>query len=285
MANICVCCNHPKRLQIDRDIIQGVSNSVIAKKYGLANPDLVGRHAKSHLSKQLVTAWHQKDLDESRDLLGEIDKLVERTKTILDKAEKQNQLKTALAGIRELRGSYELMSRIAFSLHQAKEKDIELARIESGEHEYQQEQDFKEKLKVLSMPELSLFNALLDKIESQDADMRPIGEALNRPMLYLSWLESPEEYAAAFNPLGIEHVDLLEPLTIEPLEPLSLDDPPEPDPDPDPPMKRTKKRGPGRPPGSRNKKRGPGRPPGSRNKKTDHRRSKRGRPLKAKATT
>jgi hypothetical protein len=242
------------------------------------DPQAIRNHHLNHLSRQLVQAWERKQDAESRDLLGEIDELVERTKVILDKAEKQNKLKTALAGIRELRGSYELMSRIAFSLHQAKEKDIELARIESGEADYQLEQDFKEKLGILSMPELMLFNALLDKIESQDKDMRPIGEALNRPMLYLSWLESPDEYEAAFNPLGIKHIDLLEPLTIEPLtiepiEPLSLDDPPDPDPDPaDTPMKRTKKRG-------------PGRPPGSRNKKTDHRRSKRGRPLKAKSTT
>ena len=271
MTMVCQVCNSYNRPDIDKALMQGKSYSKLANQYDL-DPQAIRNHHLNHLSRQLVQAWERKQDAESRDLLGEIDELVERTKTILDKAEKQNQLKTALAGIRELRGSYELMSRIAFSLHQAKEKDIELARIESGEHDYQLEQDFKEKLGILSQPELKLYAALLDKIHSQDPDKRPIGEALNRPMLYLSWLESPEEYEAAFNPLGIEHIDLLEPLTIEPLEPLSLDDPPAPDPDPaDKPMRRTKKRG-------------PGRPPGSRNKKTDHRRSKRGRPLKEKAT-
>ncbi|EIM63234.1 hypothetical protein DespoDRAFT_01274 [Desulfobacter postgatei 2ac9] len=269
MTQVCQVCQSYNRPDIDRALIQGKSYSKLANQYDL-DPQAIRNHHLNHLSRQLVQAWERKQDAESRDLLGEIDELVERTKGILDKAEKKGQLKTALAGIRELRGSYELMSRIAFSLHQAKEKDIELARIESGEADYQLEQDFREKLKVLSMPELMLFNALLDKIESQDKDRRPIGEALERKTLYMQWLESPEEYEAAFNPLGIEHIDLLEPLKVEPLEPLGLDDPP--DPEPDPPMTRTKKRG-------------PGRPPGSRNKKTDHRRSKRGRPLKVKSTT
>jgi hypothetical protein len=246
--------------------MQGHSYTKIAKKYDLDH-QAVRNHHLNHLSRQLVQAWERRQDAESRDLLAEIDDLVTRTKKILDTAERKGKLKTALAGIRELRGSYELMSRIAFSLHQAKQADIEAARIESGEHEAQQEQEFIEKLKILSQPELKLYAALLEKIHSQDADMRPIGEALNRPMLYLSWLESPDEYAAAFNPLGIKHIDLLEPLKVEPIEPLDLN----PDPAPDPPMTRTKKRG-------------PGRPAGSRNKKTDHRRSKRGRPLKSKAT-
>ena len=268
MTMTCTVCNSYHRPSVDSALMQGHSYAKIARDYDLS-ADAVRNHHLNHLSRQLVQAWERKQDAESRDLLGEIDELVERTKTILDMAEKQNQLKTALAGIRELRGSYELMSRIAFSLHQAKQQDMELKRIESGEHDYQQEQDFKEKMKILSMPELSLFNALLEKIHTQDADKRPIGEALNRPMLYLSWLEQPEEYEKAFNPLGIKHVDLLEPLTIDPIESLQIEpltiDPA------DKPMTRTKKKG-------------PGRPPGSRNKKTDHRRSKRGRPLKEKAT-
>jgi hypothetical protein len=246
--------------------MQGHSYTKIAKKYDLDH-QAVRNHHLNHLSRQLVQAWERKQDAESRDLLGEIDFLVIRTKGILDKAEKQGKLKTALAGIRELRGSYELMSRIAFSLHQAKEKDIELARIESGEADYQQEQEFIEKLKILSQPELKLYAALLEKIHSQDVDMRPIGKALNRNILYMAWLESPDEYEAAFNPLGIEHIDLLEPLTIEPIEPLDLN----PDPEPDPPMTRTKKPG----------KRGPGRPPGSKNKRKPFVRSKKWAPAKA----
>jgi hypothetical protein len=258
MGMTCTVCNSYYRNDVDRALMQGKGYSKIARDFDL-DPQAVRNHHLNHLSRQLVQAWERKVDAESRDILAEIDFIVERTKRILDKAEKQGKLKTALAGIRELRGSYELMSRIAFSLREAKEQDLQAKRIESGEHDYQQEQDFKERLKILSQPELKLYAALLDKIHSQDADMRPIGKALNRDMLFLSWLESPDEYEAAFNPLGIQHIDLLEPLTIEPLEPLeplSLDDSPAPDPDPDPadtPMKRTKKRGPGRPPGSKNK--------------------------------
>lgn len=258
MTMTCSVCNSYHRHSVDSALMQGHSYAKIARDYDLS-ADAVRNHHLNHLSRQLVQAWERRQDAESRDLLAEIDELVIRTKKILDVAERKGKLKTALAGIRELRGSYELMSRIAFSLHQAKQADIEAARIESGEHEAQQEQEFIEKLKILSQPELKLYAALLDKIHSQDADQRPIGKALNRPMLYLSWLESPDEYAAAFNPLGIEHIDLLEPLKvepIEPLEPLSMSDPLD-----DAPMQRTRKaseplrRGPGRPKGTTGSKR------------------------------
>ena len=305
MANICVCCNHPKRLQIDRDIIQGVSNSVIAKKYGLANPDLVGRHAKSHLSKQLVTAWHQKDLDESMDLLNRIDLVLKRAERIFKRNYSAGKDGMALKALSEQRQVFQLLSNISFQLHQARLAELEIAQREDGTHEGQESERFYEQIaEILTDHELMLLNKLLEKAQTGDTSIDVVREYLPDP-LTIAMLEierayvqaeTPEQHAEAteiaskFIPCeqkpGVDRPywsGLDDPQKIDPRKrrgpsmPLVDDDPPEPDPDPaddpaDKPMQRTKKRG-------------PGRPPGSRNKKTDHRRSKRGRPLKAKSTT
>jgi hypothetical protein len=292
MGNICVCCNHPKRLQIDRDVIQGLSNSVIAKKYGLANPDLVARHAKSHLSKQLVTAWEAKELDESMDLLGSIDKMLRRCERIFKRSYKQEKDLVALKALGEQRQTFQLLSNISFQLHQARLAELEIAQREDGTHEFQEtEQFYEEVAEILTDHELMLLSKLLEKIETRDSDIDVIKEYLPDPVstamlaiekCYMQ-ANTPEETAQAasiasqYTPPALRpgldrpHWGALDDLPPDPAPdprklkgpqiPIDPDPAEDPDPEPDPPLTRTRKasepvkRGRGRPKGTTGSKR------------------------------
>ena len=167
MARSCGCCNHDNRLGLDRDVCGGLSYTKIARKYGVSR-DSVAYHAENHLSHQLVTAIGKKAALENLDLLGEIEDLLQRTKRILTEAEDKKKYNLALAAIREARGVYELLSKIAFSLHQVRLTELELERERSGEAERERQEAYDGRLAVLSDSELDLFERLCLKIQNQD---------------------------------------------------------------------------------------------------------------------
>ena len=104
MTMVCQVCTHNKRLNIDRELVAGGNQSAIARNYNVSL-DSVHRHAKEHISRQLAAAFQKKELAESMDILSEVESLIRRTKKILDKAEKEGKLNTALNAIAQARGS------------------------------------------------------------------------------------------------------------------------------------------------------------------------------------
>jgi len=275
MTMICTICNHPKRLLIDREIVQGISNSVIARKYGLSNPDLVARHAKTHMSRQLAQAWEKKDLNESMDLLGRIDQLIKRCEKIFRRNYAEGKDTVALKALSEQRQTFQLLSNISFQLHQARLAELEIAQREDGSHEYQEAKDFNQQVaNILTDYELMLLNKLLEKVETQNPNIDVVNEYLPDP--YITALEAMEKaYFEANTPEELEeatgvggkylhaclpgvhrpHWAALDtpPDPETPLDDMDEDQPEQvPDTVPEQPMTRTKqKRGPGRPPGSK----------------------------------
>ena len=61
MPMACKVCNHPQRLKIDREIVQGKSLAGISKRYGVPWNSL-DSHKSNHLSRQLVQAYEKKEL-------------------------------------------------------------------------------------------------------------------------------------------------------------------------------------------------------------------------------
>jgi hypothetical protein len=171
MADACRVCNHPHRLAIDRELVQGKSKAGISRRYSVPYNSVDG-HAQNHLSHQLRTAYEKKSALEGLDLLSEIEELIRRTKRILDKAESENKLNTALNAIGQARGSYELLSKIAFSLHQARVMELELEREKAGANDQAAAAEYQESLSILDDWELELFEQLIDKIHSGDERKR-----------------------------------------------------------------------------------------------------------------
>lgn len=167
VKSTCVICCKPERLQIDREIVQGANYASLAKKHGVSYNSMYN-HACNHLSRQMVQAARQKDLMASMDIIGDVEDLIQRTKRILDEVEAKKRHGTALQAIRELRGHYELLSKIAFALHQARLAELEQSQLNAEFDEEQAQQAAMKRLRVLSLDELKLYHALTDKLDKQE---------------------------------------------------------------------------------------------------------------------
>jgi len=196
MGMVCQACNSSKRIQIDRDIVQGKSYSGIARTYGLGI-ESVRLHAKNHLSKQLVRAWDTKELDESMDLMGRIDKMLSRAEKIFKRNYVAKKDNTALKALGEQRKVFELLSNISFQLHQARISELELMRREDGSHDRQEaEQFFQNVSEVLTDHELMLLSKLIEKAEAKDMTIDVVAEYLPDPVS-LSMLHIEQQYMKA----------------------------------------------------------------------------------------
>lgn len=191
MSQICRVCNHSERLQIDRELVKGRSKLSIARNYGLSDQG-VAYHSNNHLSHQLVTAYERKQALEDMNLLSEIEDLLARTKNILTIAEDKKRYRLALNAIKEARGTYELLAKMAVSLHQARLAELELERTKSGKSDGEEQQQFIQLVYAkLNHSEVELFLRLLDKIHGETVEMivpglpipPPIGSSDSLPPL------------------------------------------------------------------------------------------------------
>ena len=181
MANVCTICNHDSRLEIDREIVKGKSYQKIAREFNVDN-QAVWRHANNHLSRQLVQAWQRKEVIENKSIIQEIENLIDRTRSILDKTEAKKQYGTALASIRELNRSYELLSKIAFEYHAAKMQELELQRRQDGSYQEELDREFWENCQeVLNDAEWDLLEKLVEKIETKDKDIDVVSDYRKDP--------------------------------------------------------------------------------------------------------
>ena len=134
MGMACTVCNHEKRVEIDRSIISGQSHTKIAKEYGL-NSQAIRHHAAEHLTRQLVTAMEKKEALESHNLISKIDDILAKAKLIFERNYARKKDAIALKALDSQRNTLELLSKIAFALHQARANELEMERIRNQEKE------------------------------------------------------------------------------------------------------------------------------------------------------
>lgn len=122
----CTVCNHPDREDIDRAIVKGETLRAIAIQYGLSK-DSVSRH-KPHVGEVLLKAKEIKEVARADTLLDEVRSLKQRAETGLSCVERVlsnleagdgdvraicDAIRTANGSIREIRGTLELLAKIA----------------------------------------------------------------------------------------------------------------------------------------------------------------------------
>ena len=171
MTMICSICNHPKRLEIDRDIVQGRALATIVRKFNTPYSALY-RHKQNCIHRQLATAWEKKELQENFDLLSRIDKIIQRADDIFKRNYDAKHDVTALKALDTSRNTIELLAKISYSYHQAKIAEVELLRMQSNEPDQQAAQEFQESLKILSDTELHLLERLSVKLKTQDKSIK-----------------------------------------------------------------------------------------------------------------
>lgn len=166
---------HPNRLAMERQYLQGKSIASIARGFDVS-VDSLRNHLTHHLSRQMVKAYEIKSNESSFNLLGEIDQIITDTKTIFKRNFDQNKDITALKAIDSQRSTLELLCKISALMHDT--KLLELQEQQEGNQQFEQD-DFSDRLKFLTKPELEMLLALQSKIDSRNAKIIVIAERPN----------------------------------------------------------------------------------------------------------
>lgn len=110
----CMCCAHPRRPELDRDVVRGDKIAQVARKYGLKD-DAVHRHARNHLSEEMrreIAVEIKRDRaqavatelnDERLDVANAYEALARRVERLITKAEQEGNDGLALASMEGLR--------------------------------------------------------------------------------------------------------------------------------------------------------------------------------------
>jgi hypothetical protein len=117
MPKKCTVCTHPEREAIDVALLEAVTYREIQTRFGGLNKSSLCRH-KKHVRAVLVKAEEAKDLTRADSLLEEIGRLRQKAMRIATKAEEMGDLRTALAGVRELTRIVELMAKLRGEIEQ-----------------------------------------------------------------------------------------------------------------------------------------------------------------------
>lgn len=110
----CQCCAHPRRPELDRDLVRGTAARAVARKYGLQD-DAVRRHSKNHLTEETrreiaVDLKRERaqavatELNAERlDIGNTYESLARRVERLISKAEEEGDDGLALASMEGLR--------------------------------------------------------------------------------------------------------------------------------------------------------------------------------------
>jgi hypothetical protein len=158
---------HPSRLTIERQYLQGRSIASIAREHSVTI-DSLKYHFEHNLSRQLVKAFEVKEMTSSMDLLSEIDYLVLHTKNIFKRNYDAGRDLTALKALDSQRSTLELLCKISALMHQTKLLDLQ-EKQEVEQHE--QNDDYSDRLKILTFNELEMLLKIQRKLKAQDPKM------------------------------------------------------------------------------------------------------------------
>lgn len=111
-------------------------------------------------------------------MLSKIDQILTRAEKIFRKNYDEQNDTVALKALSEQRNTIELLAKISYSLHQTRIAEIELAKEQSGQADYETQQEFQEQLKILSDEEFIVYTNISNKLQKQDAKINifDIGE-------------------------------------------------------------------------------------------------------------
>ena len=115
MARRCSVCTSPDRPAVDQALVNHRPFRDITRHFGLKKDALI-RHHDAHLADFLLKAKAAEEAAEADDLLAELRDLRDRTYRLLERAEKEGDIKAAFTGIREIRSTIELLAEMAGKL-------------------------------------------------------------------------------------------------------------------------------------------------------------------------
>ena len=123
MPRRCTICDHSDLGQINKNLVDGLPLRTIADRWAVSKTALI-RHKTKHLPASLVAAKEAKEVASADTLLANVCKLQRRAERILRKAERAGDHRTALAAIREVRSTIELLARLLGELREGTNVNI-----------------------------------------------------------------------------------------------------------------------------------------------------------------
>lgn len=111
MAQVCTICTHPERAAIDQALIGDAVNLRLAQQYDVTE-QAIRRHKAEHLPDALVQAGAAQEVARADMLIQQAEALYSKAVGVLRKAEKANELRTALMAIREARETLALLLEV-----------------------------------------------------------------------------------------------------------------------------------------------------------------------------
>lgn len=126
MPRRCSVCVHAQRQEIEAALIAETPYRTISDRYGPSKTALI-RHKSDHLPVRMVRAKEAETVAQADDLLQQLKGLRSTAYRILLEAEKQGDLRTALAGIREARQCLELLAEMEGELDRRQHVNITLS--------------------------------------------------------------------------------------------------------------------------------------------------------------
>ena len=115
MPRPCTICTHVDHDRIDADLVSGVSYSAISRKYNVGQ-ESVRRHKASHVSPALAAMAAAREAEVAAGLVWQVRQLVSRADELYEAAVLDGKASNALAALREMRGSLELLGKITGEL-------------------------------------------------------------------------------------------------------------------------------------------------------------------------
>jgi hypothetical protein len=107
----CTVCSHDEAHVINVELVSRVPYRDIAGRFDVSKSALK-RHSEEHIPQLLVQAKQAIEAADADDLVRQVKGLQAKTIRLLYQAEREGELRTALAAIREVRGNVELLAKL-----------------------------------------------------------------------------------------------------------------------------------------------------------------------------
>lgn len=131
MPRNCSICIHADRDQIDAELLEPKPYKELAARFEVSSSAL-HRHAQTHIRERLIKAKKAAEIGKADDLVRQIEALKTKAGQILQKAESGGDLRTALAGVRELARLIELVAKMTSDLKTSPINTINVELIDTG---------------------------------------------------------------------------------------------------------------------------------------------------------
>jgi hypothetical protein len=112
MPRPCEICCHPKRLQIDRGLVQGKNMTEMSRVYGV-NYNSLWHHKENHLSRQLMKSEEIRQMSMAETVAADVSGIYRRLNELLDGAQEKNNTQHFLQICAEIRQYSEFLVRLS----------------------------------------------------------------------------------------------------------------------------------------------------------------------------